>query len=115
MLRYEIHIDFRLTDFNCSATAYFFFRSLFALARARLEEGATAAVRLLPVISAIIDRCAAVAFSATMRRYSAGEHVPFAIIKVRWKIVSSDVAVSPAINIGSAKGELRRRLGILAP
>jgi len=65
-------------------------------------------VRLLPVISAIIECWAAVAFSATMRRYSAGVHVPFAIIVVRWKMVSSDAAVSRAIIMGNAKGELRR-------
>jgi hypothetical protein len=46
---------------------YYFFRSRVALARARVEYGANAAAKLLPVINAAIDRCAAIAFSATMR------------------------------------------------
>jgi hypothetical protein len=37
------------------------------LARARVEYGANAAAKLLPVINAAIDRRAAIAFSATMR------------------------------------------------
>jgi hypothetical protein len=63
----------------------------------------------LPVISATIDRCAAITFSATIRWYSAGEHVPFAIIIVRWKIVSKDAAVNLPTIIGRANGELLRR------
>jgi hypothetical protein len=46
---------------------YYFFRSRVALARARVEYGANAAAKLLPVINAAIDRRAAIAFSATMR------------------------------------------------
>jgi hypothetical protein len=46
---------------------YYFFRSRVALARARVVYGANAAAKLLPVINATIDRCAAIAFSATMR------------------------------------------------
>ena len=45
----------------------YFLRSRFAFARGRVEYGANAAVKLLPVINAAIDRCAAVAFSATIR------------------------------------------------
>ncbi len=44
-----------------------FLRSRFAFARARVEYGTNAAVKLLPVIYATIDRCAAVAFSVTIR------------------------------------------------
>ena len=79
------------------------------MARARVEYGANAAAKLLPVINAAIDRCAAIAFSATMRWYSAGAHVPLAIMFVRWKMVSKDAAVSRAIIIGSPNGKLLRR------
>jgi len=37
-------------------------------------------------MSAAIDTCTAVAFSAVMRRYSAGVQVPRAIIRVRRNI-----------------------------
>jgi hypothetical protein len=37
-----------------------------------------------------------------MRRYSAGVHVPWAIIRVRRKTVSQDAIVSRAIIIGKA-------------
>ena len=47
--------------------AVYFLRSRFAFARARVEYGTNAAVKLLPVINATIDRCAAVAFSVTIR------------------------------------------------
>ncbi len=45
----------------------YFLRSRFALARARVKYGTNAAVKLLLVINATIDRCAAIAFSATIR------------------------------------------------
>jgi hypothetical protein len=54
--------------------------------------------------------CAASAFSIAMRWYSAAEQVPSDIITVRWNIVSQDAAVSRAIMIGRAKGELRSSL-----
>ena len=77
-------------------------RSRFALAWVRLTKGANTAVWLRPVMSAAIDICTAVAFSAVMRRYSAGVQVPRAIIKVRRNIVSQDARVSRAIIIGRA-------------
>jgi hypothetical protein len=65
--------------------------------------------RLLPLINAIAERCAAVAFSATIRRYSAGEHFPLAIIVVRWRMVSRDAAVRRPIDIATASEEVERR------
>jgi hypothetical protein len=45
-----------------------------------------------------------------MRWYSIAEQLPWAIIRLRWKIVSHDAAVSLAIMIGRANGELWARL-----
>jgi hypothetical protein len=56
---------------------------------------------------AIIELCAAAAFSIAIRWYSTAEQVPCAIITERWKIVSQDAAVSRAIMMGRAKGEVR--------
>ncbi len=54
-----------------------------------------------------MERLAASTFSADMRLYSAGEHVPCAIIMVRRMIVSQDAAASWLIMTERAKGELR--------
>jgi hypothetical protein len=53
-------------------------------------------------MSAAVEKCTAAAFSAAMRRYSAGLHLPWAIIRVRRKIVSHDAAASRVIIIGKA-------------
>jgi hypothetical protein len=45
-------------------------------------------------MSAAIDNCAAAAFSAAMRRYSAGVQVPWAIIMPRRQTVSQDATVN---------------------
>ena len=55
-------------------------------------------------------RVAATTFSLIMREYSAGEHVPRAIMSVRWRIVSHDARVSSASRRGS--GVFRFRLGM---
>ena len=48
--------------------------------------------------------CHAATFSATMRRYSAGEQVPRAIIMLRRAIVSQDAAANSIIMMGSGGG-----------
>ncbi len=53
-----------------------------------------------------MERFAASTFSVDMRLYSAGEHVPCAIIMVRRMTVSQDAAASWLIMTESAKGEL---------
>jgi hypothetical protein len=53
-------------------------------------------------MSAAVETCTAATFSAAMRRYSAAVQVPWAIIRVRRKIVSQDATVSRAIIIGRA-------------
>jgi len=64
-------------------------------------------------MSAPIDICTAAAFSAVMRRYSAGVQVPWAIIRLRRKTVSQDAIVRRAIIIGRTKDEFR--VGFLMP
>ena len=58
-------------------------------------------------MSAPIDSCTATTFSSAMRRYSAGVHVPRAIIPARRMIVSQDAADSWAIVIGRARDGVR--------
>jgi DDE_Tnp_1-associated len=79
--------------------AYYFRRSRFTFARVRLTNGANTAALPRPRMSAAVENCIAATFSATMRRYSAGVHVPCAIIRARRKIVSQDAAASRAIII----------------
>jgi hypothetical protein len=82
---------------------YAFRRSRLAFTRVRLTKGANIAAWPRPLMRAApIDICTAATFSAVMRRYSAGVHVPWAIIRVRRKIVSQDATVSRAIIIGRA-------------
>lgn len=61
-----------------------------------------------PTITAKADSCIAAAFSIAIRRYSAGEHVPLAIIRLRRAIVSHDAIINSATIRGS--GRLRREL-----
>ena len=82
------------------AVVYAFRRSRLTFTRVRLTKGANIAAWPRPLMSAPIDICTAATFSAVMRRYSAGVHVPRAIIRVRRKIVSQDATVSRAIIIG---------------
>ena len=56
-----------------------------------------------------MERVAASTFSADMRLYSAGEHVPCAIIIVRRMIVSQDAAASWLIMTERANGEVFER------
>jgi hypothetical protein len=58
-------------------------------------------------ISASPERCIAIAFSLTMRQYSAVEQLPAAIMSERRAIVSEDARVISASRIGSGS---RRRL-----
>jgi hypothetical protein len=85
-----------------SQFVYAFRRSRLAFTRVRLTKGANIAAWPRPLMRAPIDICTAATFSAVMRRYSAGVHVPWAIIRVRRKIVSQDATVSRAIIIGRA-------------
>jgi hypothetical protein len=80
------------------------------LATAGPCQGAMAAASVTPgTISASADRCAARAFSSTMRRYSAMLQLPSAIIHVRRATVSKDAQLNSAIIRGSG-GAARRRL-----
>ena len=82
----------------------YFFRRRLALATARLYQGAsTEAIDALPPleISLSPDVAAAMAFSRTMRWYSAGEHLLCAISSVRRAMVSHDAIIRPVIIIGS--------------
>jgi hypothetical protein len=58
------------------------------------------------------DRLNAIAFSCTIRAYSAGEHVPRAIIKVRRPIVSQEARVISSKVSGSNVDRRRLRFGI---
>jgi hypothetical protein len=82
-----------------------------ALAAARLRQGAsTEAIDALPPleISLSPDVAAAMAFSRTMRWYSADEHLFCATSSVRRAIVSHDAIIRSLIIIGS--GTVLRRL-----
>jgi hypothetical protein len=80
---------------------------------ARRCQGARTAVQLGPRRdreSEAADRVAADIFSITIRRYSAGEHLPRAIIAPRRPMVSQEVSASSIIIIsGNKAGFLRRR------
>lgn len=82
---------------------HLFPRSRRAFAVARLCHGARTAVCPRPDITAIADCRSAAAFSIAMRRYSAGEQVPCAIIRLRRAIVSHDAIISSAITSGSGR------------
>jgi len=86
---------------------YVFRRSRLTFASVRLTNGANSAAWPRPLMSAAIDIWTAAAFSAVMRRYSAGVQVPWAIIRLRRKTVSQDAIVRRAIIIGRAKDEFR--------
>jgi len=82
----------------------YFFRRRFALATARLRQGASieAIDTLEPAeISLRPDVAAATAFSRTMRWYSAGEHLFCMTSSVRRAIVSQDAMIRSVIIIGS--------------
>ncbi len=87
-------------------TAHRFLRRRLAFAVARRCQGASTARVPRPDIMARVERCNAAAFSMTMRLYSAGVHVSWAIIKVRRTIVSHDASIISVIIKGSAR--LRR-------
>src|SRR5512134_3713124 len=77
-----------------------FLRRRLALALARLCHGAkTASALSLPRedTSADAEQCAARAFSSTIRRYSAAEQRPCAIIQVLRAIVSNEESVMSLI------------------
>ena len=81
-----------------------FLRRRLALALARLCHGAkTASALSLPRedTSADAEQCAARAFSSTIRRYSAAEQRPCAIIQVLRAIVSNEESVMSPIIIGN--------------
>ena len=81
-----------------------FLRRRLALALARLCHGAkTASALSLPRedTSADAEQCAARAFSSTIRRYSAAEQRPCAIIQVLRAIVSNEESVMSLIIIGN--------------
>ena len=94
-------------------TYSYFRRSRFAFAVAPLCQGARRADGLLraPRCGAAQARCAAFAFSNTMRRYSAGEHVPSAIISMRRAIVSHEAKASSA----SMKGGKSAYVAVFVP
>jgi hypothetical protein len=56
-------------------------------------------------------RVAADIFSSTIREYSAGEHLPRPIIRLRRQIVSHEANVS-SVNITGTEVDFRRRLFI---
>lgn len=90
-----------------------FLRSRLALALARLCHGAkTASALSLPRehASADAEQCAARAFSSTIRRYSAAEQRPCAIIHVLRAIVSNEESVMSPIIIGNASAPALVRL-----
>src|SRR5690349_6548426 len=90
------------------AVQLFPLRSRLAFAVARLCHGASACLLPRPPITAKADSCIAAAFSIAIRRYSAGEHVPLAIMTLRRAIVSHDAIINSATIRGS--GRLRREL-----
>jgi hypothetical protein len=55
-------------------------------------------------------RLVAATFSSTIRVYSAGEHLPYAIIRLRRPTVSQDASVNSIIMRGSEAGDRRVRL-----
>jgi hypothetical protein len=75
---------------------------------ARLCHGTSAALFPSPYITASADCCNAAAFSDVMRWYSAAEHVPWTIIRLRSAIVSHDAIINSVIISGRAR--LRRRV-----
>ncbi len=79
-----------------------------AFFRARLCQGASSDAPDLPLARSRVVLAMAAIFSRTIRRYSAGEQVPAAIIAVRRAITSIALKPSSAIIIGSAV--LRRRI-----
>src|SRR5271165_369862 len=82
----------------------YFFRKRFALAIARVCQGASSAAKdTLPPLatSRDADLAAASAFSLTMRWYSAGEQSFCIIRRVRRVIVSQDASVKSVIIIAS--------------
>jgi hypothetical protein len=89
------------------AVIYVFRRRRLTFASVRLTNGANSAAWPRPLMSAPIDIWSAAAFSAVMRRYSAGVQVPWAIIRLRRKTVSQDAIVRRAIIIGRAEDEFR--------
>jgi hypothetical protein len=79
-------------------------RRRFTLAATQLCHGASMADAFrLPRAESMTraERCAAVAFSRTMRRYSAAEQLPVAIIQLRHAIVSHEHTISSAAITGS--------------
>ena len=56
------------------------------------------------------DRVAADIFSITIREYSAGKHVPRAIIALRRPMVSQEASANSIIISGKGAGLLRRRV-----
>ncbi len=72
----------------------------------RVTKGASTAAWPRPIVSAVRERCAAATFSADMRRYSAGEQVPCAIIIERRMIVSQDATANWLIMTDRANGEV---------
>jgi hypothetical protein len=72
-----------------------------AFAVARLCHGPNAAVVPRPDIRASADCCEAASFSIIIRWYSAGAHVPCAIIKPRCAIVSQAAIANSVIMCGS--------------
>src|SRR4029077_2899958 len=79
-------------------------RRRFTLAATQLCQGASMADAFpLPGAESMTcaERWAAVAFSRTMRRYSAAEQLPVAIIQLRHAIVSHEQTISSAAITGS--------------
>jgi hypothetical protein len=60
--------------------------------------------------SADVERAAADIFSRSIREYSAGEHVPRAIINERRPIVSHEASTNSAIITGGDDGVFRLRM-----
>jgi hypothetical protein len=84
----------------------YFLRRRSALATAWLRQGdISEVIDALPPLEMNFnpDAAAASAFSATIRRYSNGEHVFCAISSVRRAIVSQDATIRSAIMPGSDK------------
>jgi hypothetical protein len=94
--------------FICLLADYGLPRSRFAFARARPTNGASIAVCPFPLSNALVDACTAATFSAVIRKYSAGEQVPWDISRERRRIVSQEATVSRAIVMPRPKEFLTR-------
>jgi hypothetical protein len=91
---------------------YRFRRNRRAFAFARPCQGDRRAVqsgRFLDRTSVDAEPVVADIFSSTIREYSAGEHLPRAIIRLRCAIVSHEAKASSDIITGSELGFRRRR------